>query len=109
MTAGHSGQHPVAVTLMPAFLRSSGRKVVSPAAPTRSAKGKRWLLGGSPVIESVPTPSILLRWGNCTTILDRNVSLFWDTPGLHVVVVAARPCHCGTSARTVVRFGGTDA
>ena len=65
--------------------------------------------GGCPVIESGTTSSTLLRCGNCAAILDLNVSLSSDTPGasLQAVVVATRPCECGTSARTMLRFGGT--
>src|SRR5664279_6636761 len=81
----------------------TGSGISRSAHPLR--KGKRWLLGGSPVIKFVTTPSIPLRWGNCAAILDGKVSFSSETPGacLHAVVDATRPCHCGTSARTVVR------
>ncbi len=51
---------------------------------------------------------MLLRCGNCAAILDLNVSLSSDTPGAHLraVVVATRPCKCGTMARAMVQFGG---
>jgi len=54
---------------------------------------------------------MLLRCGNCAAIVDLNVSLSSDTPGAHLrgVVVASRPCECGTTARAMVHFGGEDA
>jgi len=63
------------------------------------------------VIESGTTSSMLLRCGNCAAIVDLNVSLSSDTPGAHLrgVVVASRPCECGTTARAMVHFGGEDA